>query len=647
MPTIDQMAWKNIGIIRSMKDREQVVDILEARRDFLRLRQRQEVAIRGVYERAAKEVASRLGTASGDLQTAHLQAVQKELTKQAGKIYGDLETLMKQGVTNALQFGGQPLDNHLIRCLQEAKVPIDLIKLQRGFADINTAAVEAFWARTNQKGLRISDRIWEISDYSRTALNNLIQTGIAMGQDAVTIARYLEMYVDYGQKTLAKDYPNMMARMGTRVPNDICYEALRLARTEYTRAFIEGTYSRGTTNPSYLGIKWMLSDGHPEPDVCDDFAENDFYGMGPGVYKKGEEPPVPHPNCLCYVISVQIDTEEFVEDLINWTNGEEVPYLDNWYNEVYMPLGGYSVPTIPATVSASPLKREKVMGDYENVASDLLMKRESRTMIVNSTVNEFWEFMTPEEQKQFLLALGIDVKVKESDDDFMLSFFMGEPEAKTSAEDANSQKAKAIIRNYIDCWAMTSGDHDYKAVAMQLAAQEEFGLKGAVVWWHEDVLESAKGYLDEGNREPMRMFLRKQYEFTQQEFKNKGVDSIILYRGIGFGTFDSHLMPLNWDQGVEEVMAHLQPISSYSSDPQVALNFARGSSYQAVVAADVPVGNVIGWCRTGFGTRHESEFVVMPNEDGKLPHWVRSWRGDHFAPEREDLMAQFIEESNR
>ena len=97
------------------------------------------------------------------------------------------------------------------------------------------------------------------------------------------------------------------------------------------------------------------------------------------------------------------------------------------------------------------------MGDYENVASDLLMKRESRTMIVNSTVNEIWEFMTPEEQKQFLLALGIDVKVKESDDDFMLSFFMGEPEAKTSAEDANSQKAKAIIRNYIDCWAMTSG----------------------------------------------------------------------------------------------------------------------------------------------------------------------------------------------
>ena len=85
MPTIDQMAWKNIGIIRSMKDREQVVDILEARRDFLRLRQRQEVAIRGVYERAAKEVASRLGTASGDLQTAHLQAVKKELTKQAGK----------------------------------------------------------------------------------------------------------------------------------------------------------------------------------------------------------------------------------------------------------------------------------------------------------------------------------------------------------------------------------------------------------------------------------------------------------------------------------------------------------------------------------------------------------------------------------
>lgn len=41
----------------------------------------------------------------------------------------------------------------------------------------------------------------------------------------------------------------------------------------------------------------MLSDAHDIFDICDDLADADLYGMGRGVYKKGEEPTHPHPNC--------------------------------------------------------------------------------------------------------------------------------------------------------------------------------------------------------------------------------------------------------------------------------------------------------------------------------------------------------------
>jgi len=103
--------------------------------------------------------------------------------------------------------------------------------------------------------------------------------------------------VRHGVQTLAKDYPNMMKRMKGRVPGNISYEALRLARTEMTAAFGEGTIAAARVSPSYIGMKWVLSHSHPMVDMCDTLAEHDE-GLGRGVYSPGNEPPMPaHPNC--------------------------------------------------------------------------------------------------------------------------------------------------------------------------------------------------------------------------------------------------------------------------------------------------------------------------------------------------------------
>jgi len=107
----------------------------------------------------------------------------------------------------------------------------------------------------------------------------------------------LQQYVRQGKSTLAANYPNMMKRMARRVPEDICYEALRLARTEMTAAFGEGTIAAARVSPSYIGMKWVLSHSHPMVDICDTLAEHDE-GLGRGVYSPGNEPHLPaHPNC--------------------------------------------------------------------------------------------------------------------------------------------------------------------------------------------------------------------------------------------------------------------------------------------------------------------------------------------------------------
>lgn len=330
------MAWKNIGIIKSMKDEQFSRKILEARRDFLALRLNHEPAIKKIYLEAAHQVATKLQTLSGKTLTRnHLIALDRTLREQAEIIDASTKALMRSGIEKAVNLEAKALDDYILRAFRETNAPLDFIKLQRGFAEVNSSAAEAFWAR-NTKGLTISDRIWTNTDHARQAMRDVIQSGIASGRDAVTVAKDLEKYVRSGAKTLAEDYPNMMARLGRRVPKDLSYESLRLVRTEYSTSFFEGTYSRGRVNPAYRGVQYMLSDAHPKPDICDDLAEADLYGLGAGIYPEGEEPHLPHCNCLCYVVPVMIERELFVSQVGDWLEDpESQPELESWYNEFY------------------------------------------------------------------------------------------------------------------------------------------------------------------------------------------------------------------------------------------------------------------------------------------------------------------------
>lgn len=335
---LDEMAWRNVKFIRSLSDEEFARDLLEARRDFLRLRLRHELELRRIYLSAADRVARELRSLKptvGDLTRNHLTALEKALRQEAEKIQEATRELVRSGMNEAAGLGGRALSNQLLRALRDAGATLDFLKIQRGFGDVNRAAVEALWARTRD-GLNVSQRIWQQTQAARVAMRDIIHAGVAAGRDVVKVARDLERYVRSGAKTLAEDYPRMMARMGRRIPKDICYEALRLARTEYSMAFMEGVYARGRTNPSYRGVKWMLSDAHPEPDVCDDLANADLYGMGPGVYPAGEEPAHVHPNCLCYVVPHLVDTRDFMIQLKEWRdNPASQPHIEEWYNNFY------------------------------------------------------------------------------------------------------------------------------------------------------------------------------------------------------------------------------------------------------------------------------------------------------------------------
>jgi len=343
MAGVSETTMKSISAIQKANSREMSQRILQGRSEYLALRLRQDPSIRKVYEDAADRVAEEIKTLERvyqergkyGLTLAHRRALERSLRAEAERIAKGTAKIVKEGLGKTFDAASKPIYEDLQDILKTAGAELDFAKLQWSLAQVNTEAVEALWARY-KGGMTISQRIWKQAEYATDAMKSIVLDGAARGRDAVRVARDLSQYVRQGSRTLAENYPNMMKRMGGRIPKDLCYEALRLARTEMTSAYMESTYSAGQVSPSYLGVRWNLSSSHPLRDVCNSYAETDLYGMGAGVYPKGQEPSVPHSNCLCYPTPVSEDREQFVDRLRSWIkNPASQPDIDGWYQGYY------------------------------------------------------------------------------------------------------------------------------------------------------------------------------------------------------------------------------------------------------------------------------------------------------------------------
>lgn len=64
------------------------------------------------------------------------------------------------------------------------------------------------------------------------------------------------------------------------------------------------------------GIKWNLSKSHTEKDkdICDQYATQDLYGLGPGVYPVSKV-PIGHKGCRCYLTDVLYQGDELIARL--------------------------------------------------------------------------------------------------------------------------------------------------------------------------------------------------------------------------------------------------------------------------------------------------------------------------------------------
>ena len=176
---------------------------------------------------------------------------------------------------------------------------------------------DALHAFIGGDGYKLSDRIWRSEAQVRNRIDKLLAYHIRSGTAAVDVAKELEQFLKRERKGIRTLKP--YGRWGS-------YDARRLARTEITAALGRGTIAAAQANPFVNIIEWSLSPNRTgDWDCnCEYNATADEFGHGPGMWPVDQVPLYPdHPHCMCTLRPVTVSTQEAVDDIRAWLNGEE------------------------------------------------------------------------------------------------------------------------------------------------------------------------------------------------------------------------------------------------------------------------------------------------------------------------------------
>lgn len=303
--------------------------LLNRRNKLLDLTLEEKQEIINIYIKAGKEVTERLKKAkSKSLSERYLKELKKAIENYEKVLQYDLDKSIRKYMQKAAELGVEQSKTYF----ENMDIPFVIKKsFNAMFTNISDDAVRLLVQGGYYKdGKTLSKRIWDISKTNGREIDSLIKVAVAEQKSTNALAKDVEKYIIEGVGRPQKTFIPGISR-------DISYQAVRLARTSIGHAFTESSVGAGMNNPFNIGMKWNLSSQHvarlskfgKTSDICDTYANQNEYGLGPGVYPS-KDYKIGHPNCLCYSTEVTVDIKTAERDIIDWINGKSNKKLDQW-----------------------------------------------------------------------------------------------------------------------------------------------------------------------------------------------------------------------------------------------------------------------------------------------------------------------------
>lgn len=288
----------------------------------------------------------------------------------------------------------------------------------------NKESVDVFFKRKSEYGgLNLSQRVWKYVGDFKTEMEMALSVAMGEGKSAATISREVRKYLQrpdmmfrrfrvktgeqdifdadgnivgkepvYGrvwkrkvvdavtgnvswQTVKLKDYS-----FGRGVYRSSYKNAMRLARTETNMAYRSADQERWRQLDFVIGYRVVLSDNHPEPDICNDLSARRGEKGSRGVYPKDFVFKGWHPQCRCYVVPILADEKEFDKIQEAILNDEPIPesksvirepnkYFQDWWKSNKKRVS--EAQSLPYWVKDNPkytkIKREKTDAEKQNI----------------------------------------------------------------------------------------------------------------------------------------------------------------------------------------------------------------------------------------------------------------------------------------
>lgn len=151
----------------------------------------------------------------------------------------------------------------------------------------------------------LNDVIKSVQDGSTLTVRNIVANGVRQGKSVDQIAKDIQAYVKplkLGEHTKPYDeYRKRFGRPRSYVPRNvpqgsIQFNARLIARSESAKTYRQASLDFYDGKSYIEGWKWLLSNAHPKPDECDDFARR--------TYKSAGDIPSSHAQCMCDIIPI-------------------------------------------------------------------------------------------------------------------------------------------------------------------------------------------------------------------------------------------------------------------------------------------------------------------------------------------------------
>jgi hypothetical protein len=294
---------------------------LKARASWTAYTEEQLAEILDLLETASDQIGARIIAygRSGSINKSRLQALQAEMQAEIVR----LRRMLTRHITSGV---GESVDQGMasgVLSMASGDLPGNYkVAVGTGYISASgrvvrySRAAEAYrnstWAkihgramdyliRANPEGLTLSEKVWNVTWEGEKAIRRAVNLGVLQGKAPAKISREIRGFLAEPDRLyrrvrrggrLVLSRPAAAYHPGRGVYRSSAKNAMRLARTEYQRAFHEGMVRYMAEKTWIDGGIWRIGN----VDACEICME-----LRDRFFPKDEIPEIPHPQCLCHV----------------------------------------------------------------------------------------------------------------------------------------------------------------------------------------------------------------------------------------------------------------------------------------------------------------------------------------------------------